>query len=259
VRLSAAHGITGENGRVASWENLIAGGPSASQGDGGRQPELVTNALNGAPAVKLDGEDDYLMFDFPVGGKTELTLSAVARTWEYQQASPNADCGDAIGRELNCSGTDQSLLCWNEEGGQFAEQGVFFAVGQREATFRFGTGESYAHYKTPFVLEHPNDDRFVWSLGLLDGNERTLFLNGEVPRGRENYNSNELIELRTSANGGSIRAESTAWIGKGRFNPPTSFWAGEVAELFVYDVALNESERTQLQSYVLCSYFPDGF
>jgi hypothetical protein len=259
LHLNSAHGVELEGEGVAAWRNLVAEGPDAVQGDSERRPRVVPSAINGAPAIRLDGENDFLSFELPVGGKTALTLAAVARTWEYQRASPNADCGDAIGRELNCSGTDQSLLCWNEEGNTFSEQGVFFGVGQHEATFRFGTGDAYQYYKTPFVLEHPNDDRFVVSLALLDGDDRTLFLNGEVPRGRVNYDTDELVELRARANGGSVRAESTGWIGKGRFNPASSFWAGEIAELFVYEASLDETERQALTDYLRCVYFPDGF
>jgi hypothetical protein len=259
VRFIASRDVELEGDAVRRWGNQVEGGPDAVQNEAGRRPTLVERALNGAPVVHLDGNDDVLSFEYAVGGKRALTLAAVARTWEYQSASPNADCGTAIGRELNCSGTDQSLLCWTEEGNRFDEQGIFFGVGQREATFRFGTGDAYPYYKTPFVLEHPNDDRFVFSLALLDGDVRTLFINGQVPRGRENYDTDELRELTTRANGGSVRAEPVAWIGKGRFNPETSFWAGEVAELFVYDAALDAAERGALEQYVKCAYFPGGY
>lgn len=209
--------------RVARWSNLVMGGPDAEQGDSQRRPEWREDALAGGPVVRLDGHDDFLRLALPVGG------------------------------------TDQSLLCWTEEGNAFTEQGIFFGVGQHEATFRFGTGDAYPHYKTPFVLEHPNDDRFVFALALLDGQERSLFINGEVPRGRTSYESDELIELHARAEGEAVRAEPVAWIGKGRFEAPTSFWAGELAELFVYDASLDESERQSLEAYVTCRYFPTGY
>jgi hypothetical protein len=246
-------------GRVARWTNRVIGGPDAEQTDPERRPEMREDASGRGPVVRLDGHDDFLRLALPVGGKTALTLAAVTRTWEYQRASPNRDCGDAIGRELNCSGTDQSLLCWTEEGNAFTEQGIFFGIGQHEATFRFGTGDAYPHYKTPFVLEHPNDDRFVFALALLNGQERSLFINGAVPRGRARYDSDELIELRTRAQGEAVRAEPVAWIGKGRFEAPTSFWAGELLELFVYDASLDEGERGSLEAYVSCQYFPAGY
>jgi hypothetical protein len=259
VRFVASHGVELEAGGVRRWRNMVESGPAAEQIEPERRPSVLTDQLNGQSVVHLDGANDYLAFDFPVSGKTELTLAAVSRTWEYQSGSPNPDCGERIGRELNCSGTDQSLLCWTEEGNAFTEQGIFWGVGQREATFRFGTGDAYPHYKTPFVLEQPNEARFVFGLALLQGSERKLFLNGSVPRGRPNYETDELLALETRANGGAVRAEPTAWIGKGRFNPATSFWAGDLAELFVYDAALDDLERVELEAYVKCAYFPDGY
>lgn len=260
VRLLASQGLdTAADRPIGLWRNVVEGGPDAEQAEPERQPILIHDGINGRPVVRLDGNDDYLAFNFPVSGKTELTLATVSRTWEYQRASPNSDCGDRIGRELNCSGTDQSVLCWTEEGNAFTEQGIFYGLGQREATFRFGTGDSYPHYKTPFVLERPNEERFVFGMALLDGQLRKMLINGAVPRGRPNYESNELIELSTNAEGGAVRAEPIAWIGKGRFTPASSFWAGELAELLVYEVALDLAEQSELEAYVRCSYFPNGY
>jgi hypothetical protein len=274
VRFRADTGVTDEGG-VRAWHSLAEPSIEAAQDDGNRRPQVIDAALNGHPVIQLDGEDDVLGFPFPVTGLDHMSLAAVSRTWTYQPGSPNADCDfdddglTDVGRELNCSGTDQSLLCWNEGGGAFASTGIFYGVSQTEVTFRFGTGQQYRFYKTPFVLESPPEDRFNWNLAVMNGAERTFWLDGVVPSGRLDYRDPEVFELRTRSDLDSAgathgdwpaalgSAEPNAWIGRGRFEPATSYWAGEVAEILIWDVALTDNEREQLQRYVECRYFPE--
>src|SRR5689334_15794199 len=85
VWLNAAAGVELEGVGISRWRNAIEGGPPATQSEAGKRPTLIASAINGHPAVHLDGQDDLLALEFPVAGKTALTLAAVARTWEYQR------------------------------------------------------------------------------------------------------------------------------------------------------------------------------
>lgn len=256
---------------VAAWTDQVSN-IVAAQADATRRPSVRSNALNGKPVIRFDGDNDFLSFVFPVTGKDKMSVVTIGRTWQFQRGSENADCDfdkdglTDVGRELNCSGTDQTFLAWNEGGNAFKSTGIFLGLGQQEATFRFGTGRDYQYFKTPFILEKPINDAFVWSAAVLDGVWRTLYVNNQIPRGRSNYRDAALHELRTRAdqNGqGAMQAgwtgvvgdtEPTAWMGRGRFNVNTSFWAGEVAEMLIYEVALSEAERAQLGRYVKCTY-----
>lgn len=258
---------------MATWHDVSGrSNPAATQQESQRRPSVKLGALNGSPVIHFDGEDDYLRLPFEVTGRDQMTIAAVSRTWTFQNGSPNHDCdfnGDGltdVGRELNCSGTDQDLITWPEQGGQFSATGVFYGVGQTEATFRFGTGQQYRRYKTPFVLTEPPGERFVWSAGVMNGAARRFFLNGVTPNGRLDYRDDIVEKLETSAQqtyGGSPRpdwpvavtgTEGTANIGRGRFQASSSFWAGDLAELLIYDTALVDADLAGLGAYVACSY-----
>ncbi len=271
VRFLASAQTMLQDQNVAAWTDQISN-LQAGQADATRRPSVRSNALNGKPVIRFDGDNDFLSFQFPVTGRDKMSVVTIGRTWQFERGSENADCDfdkdglTDVGRELNCSGTDQTYLAWNEGSNAFKSAGIFLALGQREATFRFGTGRDYQFFKTPFVLEKPIHDAFVWSAAVLDGVWRTLYVNNQIPRGRSNYRDAALHELRARAdqNGQGVMqagwtgavgdTEPTAWIGRGRFNVNTSFWAGEVAELLIYDIALSEAERTQLGRYVKCAY-----
>ncbi len=273
VRLSAASGVSLEGDSVSAWADQSGlTNPAATQGDGARRPTVNAGALNGRPVIHFDGEDDYLELPFPVNGLDHMTIAAVSRTWIFQSGSPNNDCDSDkdgltdIGRELNCSGTDQSLITWPEGNAQFAETGVFYGLGQTEATFRFGTGKDYLHYKTPFVLLNPPGDAFVWSAAVMNGPLRRFYLNGTIPTGRLDYRDDTTALLETTAlrdesdrpqpdaPAAIARAEPVAHIGRGRFQAATSFWAGDLAELLIYDTALSDSELSALGAYIECAY-----
>ncbi len=273
VRLSAAAGIALQGDAVSAWADTSGqNNPAANQADEGRRPTVQAGALGGRPVVHFDGDDDYLNLPFPVNGLDQMTIASVSRTWALQNGSPNNDCDfnqdglTDVGRELNCSGTDQDLITWPETAGHFDATGIFYAVGQSEVTFRFGTGQEYNHYKTPFVLTQPPQDAFVWGAAVMAGASRRFYLNGVTPSGRLDYRDDIVERLETSAQqryGGDARpdwpvvvhnAEATAHIGRGRFEPASSFWAGDLAELLIYDAALSAEELSALGAYVRCTY-----
>lgn len=273
VRLVASLGTSSVGDGVSTWlDHSLAANPAATQREAERRPILLPAAVHGKAALHFDGNDDFLELPFAVNGRDHMTVAAVSRTWAYQRGSENTDCDfdkdgvSDIGRELNCSGTDQNVVTWNEGAGKFAQLGIFLGVGQREVTFRFGTGQSYQFFKTPYILEKPIDDAFVGWVAVLNGMERQFYLNGSIPKGRLNYRDSDLVSLTARADhdeSGTIHrdwpaavadTEASAWIGRGRFGADTSYWAGDLAELLIYETALNDSARALLRQYMNCAY-----
>jgi hypothetical protein len=100
----------------------------------------------------------------------------------------------------------------------------------------------------------------------MNGPSRRFYLNGTIPTGRFDYRDATAAMLDTTAlrdpydrpqpdaPTAGARTEPIAHIGRGRFQPATSFWAGDLAELLIYDTALSDSELGALATYVRCAY-----
>ena len=58
--LKANAGVTTSGNSVTNWSDQSGIGNNVSQGTGASQPTLQTNAINGNPALLLDGNDQYL-------------------------------------------------------------------------------------------------------------------------------------------------------------------------------------------------------
>ena len=59
--LKADTGITKDgSGLISSWEDRSGNGFDVGQGDGAKKPLLVSDAVNGEPAIRFDGDNDYL-------------------------------------------------------------------------------------------------------------------------------------------------------------------------------------------------------
>lgn len=63
---------------VSSWADSSGAGNTATQGTAGYRPTFQTNELNGYPAVRFDGTDDYMVSNAPTGGG-EQTFFVVAK------------------------------------------------------------------------------------------------------------------------------------------------------------------------------------
>src|SRR3990172_6088908 len=75
--LKADAGVTLAGTAVSQWADQSGNSRNATQGTASSQPTLVSNALNGKPALSFDGVNDFMTFTFPVNGLTGVTLVLV--------------------------------------------------------------------------------------------------------------------------------------------------------------------------------------
>jgi hypothetical protein len=96
---------------------------TAVQDRSARRPTLVTDALNGKPAVSFDGKQ-FMTFTLPVNGLTGMTVILVS-----------ASAADWDGGPTNA---EHAAIFWNEKSPWGT---VYLSPYQTNVKFRFGTGE----------------------------------------------------------------------------------------------------------------------
>jgi hypothetical protein len=220
--LKADQGVTQTSGAVSRWADQSGNGIDASQATAGSQPALVNSAINGKPALAFDGANDFLTFTLPVNGLTAMTLVLV---------SSNTVNADGSG-----NGVSNAPLFWNETSGWGT---VHLSPFQSRVKFRFGTGQSnnLPHYIRPV----PVGANYGRAMAIKNGANERLFVDGQ-----------QVLDL-----GGKLPTlvgiSNTGNLGRG-YNDNTYF-AGRIAEVLVYDRALSDAERQQVDEYLSTKYF----
>jgi hypothetical protein len=207
---------------VSSWLDQSAGGAGASQAFAPARPSLVLGAVNGSPAVRFDGVDDFLTFSMSPNGLSAMTLVLVS--------------SNAVDRDGTGLGVAHAPLFWNET----ASWGtVHLSPFQSRVKWRFGTGEVS---NLPVWLR-PASIGSAWSLttAVKAGSSESLFVDGQLV-GSEAGKQETIQGISPVGN-----------LGRG-YNDDT-FFAGDIAEVLVYDRALSAAERGQLEQHLLRKYW----
>jgi hypothetical protein len=235
IWLKASQGVKLEGEGVVEWANLGGSGANALQPDAAKRPALAPNAVNGKPVVRFDGQNDRLLIKHPIVKKTALTLAFVTATRKFQ-------VGVSGTTELGNSGTSNCILMWPET---VRMSNVHVCAGQKHVSFRFGVGQEYTDWKFKYARPTalgPTD--FTITMATLDGPMRRLHIDGQL-----------IKEVTAPGTGAVSPVEDTAYMGRSLFPANGDpHWPGDVAEAFVYDVALPEPERAKLERYLRCEY-----
>lgn len=280
-RLTAGAGVATDASGVSAWQDQANPQRAAKRVSGG--PALIADAVAGRPALRFDGTDDVLHWGgWQLNGKTALTLALVNAT--DRKAPPQEWC--CSDDETGCSGTYHVPLFWN---GTADWSGILIAPVQDEVALRFGNGVK--HYSDNFydtqawkvcgnglpscpggiaIGSNPNccgygscqvdwkrDPGVAWTRPVSVGRNFTLSVTVKDPTGYELFVAGESVWRRPMPGGvAEIKnVEDYARIGSaGPFGGRR--WQGDIAEIVVYDRALDQQDRTALERYLTCQYFP---
>lgn len=280
-RLTAGAGISTDGSGVSSWQDQANPSRKATRQSG--NPQLITNALAGRPAIRFDGQDDVLHWpNWQLNGKTELTVALINAS-DFKAPGQEWCCSDD---ETGCSGTYHVPLFWN---GTADWSGVLIAPVQEEIALRFGNGVK--HYSENFYekyafkvcqpgqsqcpggiaigsngsccgygscqVDWQRDPGVAWRRPASIGRNFSLSVTVKRPSEYELYVAGESVMRRAMPGGVKEikNAEDYARIGSaGPFSGRR--WQGEIAEIVVYDRALGEEDRRALEHYLSCQYFP---
>ncbi len=210
---------TQPNGGVSAWGN-IGTGTQASQSNADFCPTLVPGALNGHSVVRFDGVNDYLslpsgMRDFSQGISTFIVAKPTA--------SPNNAAFVYLGRPD-----------FNDDIG----------------LFRWGTSNTLCHLSR----FHSNVTYALADNTIDNGNYNLLC---SVQQGGASNTQSEVKIYKDSSLQGTGQAvvprviERTANSISSPFQPS---FQGDIAEVIVYNRALSESERHNIEAYLSQKY-----
>lgn len=222
--LSAEKGVvTDENNNVVEWIDLSGAEHNAVSVSENSAPVYISDTLTGADAVSFDGTDDILRFSFKdiLSEKNSASIIIVSST---QDNSP-AD---------NYEGDTAPLLWWGEN------DGPKFAI-------------------TPF------NDKVSMKL---PGDQTGLFVESENTAGR--FSTTAIVKNGTSIEVYNKDSESLGtlsnvddyldiiddygYIG----GDETSYFEGNIAEIIVYDKAVDLGVIQSINTYLNDKYYPTG-
>jgi hypothetical protein len=218
--LRADHGITADStDRVTQWEDRSGDGHHAIQQDETMAPLLVENAVNGRPALRFDGVDDYL----EVPHSDRLIMEGDISSWFVIKVDDFATFRAVWGKTFGNlpAPTDYYLLPETGIPRVFRGDGTLSNLGNVDG-IRSVRAETYmvaGFEMSGTTLTH-----------YLDGQENG---SGEITAALEDYWTSLMIGTRDDF---------------------VTRFKGELAELLIYNRALNDTERGELNGYLKARY-----
>jgi len=227
--LKSDTGVTLAGSQVTQWNDQSGNSNHATQGSSSLRPLLVTNQLNGYPAIRFDGIDDYLQVNgigtLPTGIDKPMSVFVVTK-----RTSALAQNTAWLSWYSSNIGDYQSYVGpLGHEGGQYQSRkrdsaGIFKGAGPAGTT----TINSFIYCSV------------VWS-----GTTASIWEDGVL-----------------QINAGDINLGSTfvdrAVIGALFFNYNGSnklyHLQGDIVEMLVYDSALNTTDRQAVEAYLATKY-----
>ena len=211
----ADQGVVLNGATVGEWKDQSPHGRHAVQMKPAQQPSIHPNACNGKPAVVFDGTSKNLLANVPINGLGGVTLILVTACDQDDDLMPRC-----------CP------LLWGETDGW----GITHLTPRKSTVvFMFGTGQpSIVLHNRPAAVTG-----FVLTTARKDGATESLFVNGN----------------QVWSEGGrrpSLQGASPAVALGGDFNG--SFFNGRIAEVMIYERALQDAERQRAEQYLKLKY-----
>ena len=218
--LKADAGVTQQGSSVSRWADQSANGIDATQSVAANQPTLVPLSLNGLPVLRFNGVNSFMSFTLPMNGLSGATLILISAN------SPNVDG--------NWNGSDNAALFWNETASWGS---INLSPFQLYAKYRFGTTQvnNLPAYTRPRSIGNAPS----LTTAIKDGANESLYVNGG------------LIFTQGGKLATIAGVQDTGNLGQAYEN---TYFAGDIAEVLIYNRALSDAERQQVEQYLLARY-----
>ncbi len=217
VKADAITGLS-DNDPVTTWIDSSSLAHDTTQADSGKRPTYQTSELNGKPVVRFDGSDDYLETAALSGA--QLTLSANSITIFVVQ------------KQLGSSGNNSSLN-WPKAA----------TVGNRLGVFATYDNSIYFSYG-----DNSGGTISVVQPGGWDDDWKLLELWRSTTSGEIYVDGASILSASFSDDLSIAGTDELSIAGS-----ITSF-GGDIAEVFIFNRALNSTERGQMRTYLNTKY-----
>jgi len=213
-----ANQITGlANGAaVSAWNDSSGFGHHAAQASSTLRPTYQASSVNGRPAVRFDGSNDYLTNSTfnPLGGRNGVTAFVVYRSL--------TSSGNHVGFSEGARNVNQQMY----SNGTYA-----YATAGNYGRVSSSTSTAVTLWNS--VYDGTQSGNAARLRLFLNGTQRTMNFTGTIPAALNNTSSYEV---------GRPQGTSSA------------YWFGDIAEVIVYGRSLSEGERVNVQSYLSDKY-----
>ena len=214
--------LDAEDYSSGTWPDKSGTGNTVSQNTSGNQPTLVTNGLNGNPVVRFDGTDDYLDLE-----------------WNLPDDSLSTDSITIfmVLKNNDMSGGSQTIM------GRFNQAGhvSFRKSGTEDVVYAMaGVYENRVYHQDPNGV----GDAGPYVLGFqYDHSVEThrAFVNGV----QTDEKTNTAVDINWPAT--SIGKDNSA---------SSTEWAGDIAEIRIYNYALDSTERAVVEAELQSKWLP---
>lgn len=239
--LRSTAGVTYDSQGVSRWADQSANAHDARQDDPARRPAFVGHALGSAPALRFDGDDDYLAIEgltyAAAGALDGLTVCALVRSHATDPQILASFDRDAYWRLALKDGTTANVG-WDTTDDNGDVHDLRSDLAYIDGVWHLICG-LFSQGATP---------------------DKRLFVDGEqVAPDPESAPPPSFHDGRALGTGaprfGFIGVGSEATTEDGT-RGPNWFFEGDLVEVLVYHRALTDEERTQLNRYFLDRYRP---
>lgn len=210
-------------GLVSAWGDASGNSNDATQATAANKPVWIDNAMNGRPVLRFDGIDDKLVT--AVSPSTDdFTIFIVARTSAQQENDPESTTGTA-----GTSG--QKYLLGAKASGTNAGAGM--SLGTNGISI-YEHGDNYMPALAAYA--GPVGNGIVLAEVQYEAKRPTIFLNGQL--------------VRVGQPSPRPQVFAPTEIGAGDFGS----FAGDLAEIMVYNRVLAPGERAIVEAYLSRKY-----
>lgn len=212
---TAGTSTTTDGASVASWTDQSETGTVYAQATAANQPTYHTNVLNGLPVLRFDGTNDVLVAP---GVVSALNSSAVSVFLVCKKNGGTADICPAI---ANTDGTQGGFL-------------LMLGTNSTNMNLDYGTGSAIT------FLTDPSGVGTGWNLF-------TGICNPAASSTKEILRRNG-SQVATANN--PYVAQSTMAPNVGGLTFASAYFNGDIAEILIYDVALDSDQIAAVESYL---------
>ena len=228
--LSADHGVYSNSGttpaingqNVQQWNDRSGNGRHATQTTTANRPNHHVNVLNGHPVVRYTAANNDRMMSTGLASAERASVWVVAQYTTLPSSNPGLLQGAASGNAYANPPADKNMGMWvSSSTTQVWGRGIQSDGTQRNVTMATALGSN-----TPYVLN-------------------TMYRSASIDQYVDHGTAGSV------ATNGTLRSWTDMAIG---CQAGTESWNGDIAEVVVYNVAVNDAQRIIIANYLSAKY-----